>query len=377
MGGLSQVDPIEFDLSGTPVWVVGAAIQGGLRWFVVMGDGRVETITIPEEGQPSQEALSIVLSPGQPPVVDLSSGSLVDFSNLDDASTLTHPILTEQGRLVWIDQGGDVVLNDFTGQELDRFVIHALPDARLVVTGDLIAVYAQATDVYDHAVLGDGLEGGQLVVLDTSAGEMRFAAQITPPTGFVYEGLSPMMVDWNQDGELEVLATISDYQTGARFVLYSLEGQVLAESEPAGQAYRWRHQIAVFAFESGGERLLASVLRPHLDGLVQLHAWRGDELVEVDSLAGYSSHRIGERNLDQAAAGDFDGDGAAELLLGDLQMGSLVLLGWDGQSQLEEWRFDLDGVLVTNIGTIETTEGNMAVAVGTNTGQLVVWCVGH
>jgi hypothetical protein len=58
-------------------------------------------------------------------------------------------------------------------------------------------------------------------------------------------------------------------------------------------------------------------------------------------------------------------------------MGSLVLLGWDFQSQLEEWRFDLNGVMVTNIGAIESAEGSVAVAVGTNRGQLVVWVVDH
>jgi hypothetical protein len=341
-----------------------------------MDDGRVETVTLLNNGQISQAALNRLLPAGQPPVVDVQNGTLVDGTNLAGASTLTHPIVTRQGQRLWINDNGDVVLGSPDSEEMDRVAIHALPDARLVFNQDTVALYAGATDIYDHGILGDGLEGSQLVVLDTSTGELQFRTQIAPPAGFVYEGISPMLVDWNQDDQLEILATISDSQTGSRFVLYSLEGVRLAESESIGQGYRWRHQIAVAAVEAGGELWLVSVLRPHLDGTVQLHAWRGDQLVEVASLAGYSSHRIGERNVDQAVAGDFDGDGAVELLLGDLQMGVLTMLGWDEEGLVEEWRFALAGIMVTNLGLIETQQGSLSVAVGTDGGQLLVWISG-
>jgi hypothetical protein len=108
-----------------------------------------------------------------------------------------------------------------------------------------------------------------------------------------------------------------------------------------------------------------------LDGVVQLHAWRGEHLVEVQALAGYSSHRLGERNMDRAAIADLDGDGLLELLVGDLQLRSLALLGWNDGSLIEEWRYDLGATMLTNLGVVEMTAGGFAVAVGVQDGLWV------
>ena len=64
-----------------------------------------------------------------------------------------------------------------------------------------------------------------------------------------------------------------------------------------------------------GELELVDVLTPHLGGVVEFYRWEGDQLKVVAQIAGYTSHVIGTRNLDMAAAGDFDGDGYVELLL--------------------------------------------------------------
>ena len=370
-GNLSQSESSFINTSGTPAWIAGAAIRDGVRWYVIMDDGRIEIVTVGTAGEIVREALDLHLPPGQPPLIDRGRGALVEGSNLDGISLLTHPVVTSGGQWLWIDNNGDLVLGDESGVEIDRMMLQALPDARLVLEGDLLAVYAGATRFYDHAVLGDGLEASSLAVLDTSEGQILHIVDVPAPEGAVFEGISPLLVDWNQDGEIEVLATASDYTSGAAFVLYGLDGGLLAQSDPIGQAYRWRHQLAVAPFQADGEWLLASVFRPHLDGVVQLHAWRGELLVEVQALAGYSSHRLGERNMDRAAVADFDGDGLLELLVADLQLRSLALLGWSDGNLIEEWRFDLGDTMLTNLGVVEIKGGGLAVAAGVQDGLWV------
>ena len=68
------------------------------------------------------------------------------------------------------------------------------------------ALYTSATDVYDHAVLGDALEGYQLTVLqwnpETELVEWHSNTGLedVPQSDAVFEGLGPMWTDIDQDG---------------------------------------------------------------------------------------------------------------------------------------------------------------------------------
>ena len=99
---------------------------------------------------------------------------------------------------------------------------------------------------------------------------------------------------------------------------------------------------------------------------------RGRKLELVHNRGGYSTHRIGSRNLDAALAGDLDDDGRSELLLpsqdnGRLDVVKRVLSGSEVVHSVE-----LGGRLSTNIAAF-STGGRVAFAFGTDRRELYVY----
>ena len=87
---------------------------------------------------------------------------------------------------------------------------------------------------------------------------------------------------------------------------------------------------------------------------------------------GFSTHRIGSRNLDNALAGDFDADGAVELLVPtqNKQMISIIQHTTEGPAVL--WSLPVDGEAITNFAAAETADG-IIVGVGRADGVLRLW----
>ena len=60
----------------------------------------------------------------------------------------------------------------------------------------------------------------------------------------VFEGLYPMLADIDQDGEQEIIGTVSNPTTGAMLVVMKRVGtivEVVVVSEPTGTGFRWTH----------------------------------------------------------------------------------------------------------------------------------------
>src|SRR5690606_6791259 len=214
--------------------------------------------------------------------------------------------------LVYVADNGDVVMLDSGGGEVSRLLLNALPDARLVVNEtQQVALYAEATDIYDHAVLGDGLEGGALVVLDSALDEVL---RVTLEDGEVFEGIAPFWADVNNDGSPDLVTTVSNDRVGAQIRVYGLDGEVLLATNPLGQGDLWRHALAWGAFGINRD-VLVEVVTPHISGAVIFYQRQGAQLFPTvrQPLVDYTSHQSGSRNLDGALGGDFDGDGQLEL----------------------------------------------------------------
>ena len=105
-------------------------------------------------------------------------------------------------------------------------------------------------------------------------GETASAETYPVGNGQVIEGIAPIWVDWNQDGEREIIVTLSDLANGAQVVVFNEQGKRIAEGPAIGQGYRWRHQIAVAPFGPNGEMELVDVLTPHLGGVVEFYQWQ-------------------------------------------------------------------------------------------------------
>jgi len=204
-----------------------------------------------------------------------------------------------------------------------------LPDggtARHQGFGAVEAWYAQPTTRYQHGVLGDAVEGGSLVAIDHLGQQF----EIVLPTSQVFEDITPRVVDLDGDGRNEVVTIRSGVLVGASVVVYAIvDGRLIerAATAPIGQPNRWLSIAGVADFRGDSTRQIAIVKTPHIGGVLELLALRGDELVSLYSpRSGYSTHVIGSRILSLAGTGDLDGNGTAELVLPDQSRRRLVVL---------------------------------------------------
>ena len=371
-GAMNAVLPIDIRLEGEPAWVVGVPIDGGgTVWAAVLSDGRVQSFMILAETITPISLGVDRLPPGMPPLLVVHEGvpRLVTV-RAGDASPLTHPVLIGDGLddLAYVADNGDLVV--IKDGETHRFAVDALPDARILQDplGRLL-VMTGASSRYAHGVLGDQIEGTSLTLVET---EPEVAIVNTISTGIqVFEGAIPIWCDLDDDGDWEIVTTLSDAVDGARIVLFNEAGERIAEGPSAERGYRWRHQLVAAPFGGGTEMFLADNLTPHLGGVTEFYRWDEEAgLVVVSSIGGYSTHTLGSRNLDRAITGDLDGDGLLELLVPG-QSGDVL-----GAFRLQEgaatlvWNLGLGAELTTNLAGVTMLDGGLAVGFGLASGIL-------
>jgi hypothetical protein len=346
---------IEFSTADNPhKWVVaGESSLGGTAWALVREDGSWASFRVN----------------GDEPVKVKSSSPLEEH--------LLPPILVER-------EDGDIDLAiNAVSKPVDHDLASALsefdnmPDGMSVLGQDsLIYSYADPTDQYPHGALGDRIEWKTLVAGLVSPG--RTLDRIVLAEDDVFEGLFPLVADVDSDGRDEIVTTLSNPESGARVVVleYPQSRQIgmQALSEPVGRGFRWLHQIAVAPFGPNGEIEIAVVQTPHIGGIAKFYRLAGDRLELVASKAGgYMSHVNGSRNLDQAVAGDFDGDGAVELIVPSRGQKTLIALRRVGDSVEEVWTLELGSRLATNLAVVETEDGGLVLGAASEDGVLHIW----
>jgi hypothetical protein len=210
---------------------------------------------------------------------------------------------------------------------------------------------------------------------------LKIISTISLPEPAVIEGIAPIWKDLNGDGQREILVTESDITQGARLVLFNEAGERLAEGQPVGEGYRWRHQIAAGPLGPFGETEIVGVVTPHLGGIVEYYRWEGNALNIVAQIPGYSSHVISSRNLDMSAIGDFDNDGNSELLVPTWDRAELIgirritdnAVNTPHNGAIVVWNVAMVKRLSTNIATVTQPDGSMSVGVGDEEGILRLW----
>lgn len=195
-----------------------------------------------------------------------------------------------------------------------------LPDggvAEAIGQGPVRAWFGRPTDRYDHGILGDAIEGGSLVVIDDAGNLHEFVL----PELYVFEDITPRLVDLDGDGRNEVIAVRTDVTAGASVVVYQLEGLSLtqrASTAPLGSKHRWLSIAGIADFTGDGRREIAVIKTPHIGGILEVFSLEGNQLISLyEPQTGYSTHFIGSRDLSLAGTGDLTGDGIAELVLPD------------------------------------------------------------
>jgi len=159
------------------------------------------------------------------------------------------------------------------------------------------AEYAEPTDRYNHAVLGDAAEWGALhLVVDTCARCARATLKdvtIRLPQSRVFEDIAPRLIDLDYDEAPEVVVIESDANLGARLAVYDADGFVTA-TPFIGRAFRWLAPLGAADLDSDGVTELAYIDRPHLAKTLRVWRYKDRALQEVAALAGLTNHRIGQ-----------------------------------------------------------------------------------
>ncbi len=374
-GSLPFGTSIEIELEGTPAWVVAVPYEDSSLWAVILDDGRVQGFQIDTQSVKTAQITPDQLNPESPPLLYIEDGKpKLAAASSTDQSPSTHAIyLISQGNFAYLNNNGSLTLINKSDQILGTMDINALPDARILIDDDdRLLLLSGPTTQYDHGVLGDKIEATSITLLETSP-NVRVVNIINVPDGQVIEGLAPIWTDLNGDGNREIIVTLSDGINGAQLVVFSEDGERLISGDAIGQGYRWRHQIAAAPFGPEGEIEILDVLTPHIGGVVEFFQIEGERLSKVAQIGGFTSHVIGSRNLDMAAAGDFDGDGNIELLLPNqarTELGAIVRT--PGGAELD-WSLSLEGQLSTNLGSVTLEKGTIIVGIGRTDNVLKIW----
>ncbi len=361
-GSLPHSGYIDIPLSIQPVWLAAAPIDGDTVWVVSSDDGRIEAFRVAGDIAKGIVIQPNRIPPGMPPLLRVKNGipELVTIPELD-ASALTHAIiLKDSRRLAFVETDGDLVV--WEDGVARRLSVNALPDARLLTNeAGQVLLLSEATTRYSHGVLGDTMEAGSITLVDVSD-EPEVIRTISLPDKSVVEGTAPIWTDITGDGVPEIIVTLSDAVQGARVVVFSESGEIVAEGPAIGRGYRWRHQIAVGPFGPRGELELVDVLTPHMGGVVEFYQLEGTTLRVVAQIRGYTSHVIGSRNLDMAVAGDFDGGGRLEILLPSQELTELGAVRRTATGAGVVWSIPLGGRLRTDLAARMKGDGLLRVS---------------
>ena len=377
-GTFPAVAAVDAPLRGRPAWAVGYAMETAV-WHVVLEGGDLQVIEIDSGGSARTVAFETGWFEGaQPPIVGVSmiEGTYVMRGDAT-VSPLSHPIPVNDFEVLYINRAGDLALGR-EGSIVDSLPVNAAADARLVMNGvGQVALYANATDQrYVHGIMGDQVEAATLLVLETRAGQIQLLARIDLPGEDVYEGIAPFWADINSDGVEDLVTTVSNGSLGARLRVYIWDGAGIRQElngQAIGRGNRWRHQLTAGPFAADGSIEIAAVRTPYLAGEMEFFRLGAGGLELAAAFPGVSTHAIGSRNLDQTAAGDFNGDGVPEVLAMDKMRRNIVALQRDESGAYEIWRLDAGGEIISNFAPVELLDGGLALAVGTDDERLRVW----
>lgn len=236
-------------------------------------------------------------------------------------------------------------------------VIAANVAPQATAEGAISAEFGDPTRRYGHAVLGDDIEYGSLIIRRSHAGSspntanaQRPVSQDTEvtvrlPVNRVFEDVRPRIVDVDLDGEFEVMVVETEVTKGAQLAIYDSRGTKIAQTPHIGQARRWLAPVAGAAdLDGDGTVEVAYVDRPHLAKTLRVWRFRNGALEEVAQLPGVTNHNIGQ---DFITSGLRDCGDGAEIIIPDANWRRILAVRFDGSklSARDLGRFSADRTL--------------------------------
>lgn len=190
---------------------------------------------------------------------------------------------------------------------------------------------------YPHAALGGSTHAGSLHVLVQQAGKPLEVVHALPVTR-VFEDRVPRLVDLDGDGRDEIVLIESDILRGSAMVVYGLQGQRLVElarSAATGSTFRWMNPVGAADFDGDGKLDLASVVTPHIGGMLTLYTYAPPKLVPFAQAMDTSNHRMGE--IEQQLAVIIQQKGLRPtIIVPDMHLKALHALRWEPNNTWQE-----------------------------------------
>ena len=266
--------------------------------------------------------------------------------------------------LVRTDLGETLVLHGHPPSEAEAAMDGEGPDRAIVYeamlpqslaahgNGDIrISWLSDATDRYQHGVLGDRLEAAAIRVRLENGAELAIQAG----DDAVFEDLTPRLADLDRDGEDEIIVVKSYLDRGAALAVIGLRAgglEILDETPPIGRRNRWLNPVGAADFDGDGRMEIAYVETPHIGGRLMIWEWRGGGLHREHALTGFSNHAIGSTELGLSAIVDIDGDGLMDIALPGRHRDRMRLIGFAGGDVKELADIALDGTVATAIAPV-------------------------
>ena len=378
-GNIDEVEPVDIQLDFEPQWVLGASSRGPFHpyeiWVAVGELGQTQAFNV--TGTAAIPTPIETISARTPPLgrMDFDAIPEVSLVRADEANAAvpSHPIRFGENleKTAFIDTSGNVVID--AGGEPETLDVGALPDARILSDGEgRLLVLTNPSTIYQHGIFGDRIEPRSVTLIDTNVSPPS-TQSFAVPENRVIENLFATWTDVDDDGEREIVVTISDSRNGGQITIYDEAGDVVAQGPGIGRGFRWRHQIAVAPFGPNGETELVDVRTPHIGGIVEFRSLEEPDLPIVASVPGYTSHVNRSRNIDMAVAGDFDGDDRVELLLPNQRRTTLAAIQRTDNGAIVDWELPLDGTLTSNVAVNRHMNGRISVGVGLADNRIRIW----
>ncbi len=241
----------------------------------------------------------------------------------------------------------------------------ALVAADAVAENIVDARYATPVERYGHFALGRPHEYASMTVTTDAGHELVFSL----PENEVFEDLTPRIVRLAAGEPAQILAIVSQRDSGARLMLIRLNGTRLetsAQSPAIGTPMRWLNPVGVADLDGDGRAEIAAVITPHIGGTLKIYQKRGVELVEVAALGGFSNHEYGETELALSAPASIDG--RMRLLVPDATRRQLRIVGLENGRLVDIGRCPLSSPLTGAMTVISPSE----VSVGQRTGRQMI-----
>ena len=223
------------------------------------------------------------------------------------------------------------------------------------------ADFAAPVERYGHFALGRPHEYARVTA--TTDGGRRLFFEL--PENEVFEDLAPRIVRLVATEPEEILAIVSNRDSGSRLMMLRLRAgrlEISAQSPPIGTPMRWLNPVGVADLDGDGRAEIAAVITPHIGGTLKVYRRQGGALVEISALDGFSNHVYSTQEL--ALSLPFLIAGKTRLLVPDSTRLQLRIVGLENGRLVETGRCPLLSPVIGAMRGISPSEVSLGLVSG-------------